>query len=414
VRRGVRWAYHGERSGERTRFSQDIEPEWISLSPDEKTAYITLQENNAIAILDIESAEVKEMIPLGSKDWSQSGLDASDRDGNINIQAWPIRGLYQPDGTRLFVHNNATYLVTANEGDAKKYKKKYEGINWSEKARGRVFVEGGLLDESVPQELIDAMKDDTKLGRLYFSLVDGRDNEYSKVKELYAYGGRSFSIWNTEDISLVYDSGNDFEVYHARHYPHMFNNHVASRQNTPEQDFDARSDDMGPEVEIVETAQWGDRTYIFVGNQRVSSMMVYSVGEDVSSPRFEGIFRAGGRNRTWVQLFEDREVGDLNVQDMRYISPAESPNGNPLLLLSGSVSGTLTVYQVGFPLPATPTSVELEPVVTQRISEMPLEMLLKESLSPVDPCLGSARKQTGNALWCEEVTIDANAKCVLK
>lgn len=95
-----------------------------------------------MAHIDVEKAEVIEIYPLGFKDWSVSGLDASDRDGMINIQNWPIRGLYQPDAMRLIQHGNRTLLVTANEGDAKKYKVKDDGITWTDKARGKIFAEG--------------------------------------------------------------------------------------------------------------------------------------------------------------------------------------------------------------------------------------------------------------------------------
>ena len=81
---------------------------------------------------------------------------------------------------------------------------------------------------------------------------------------------------------------------------------------------------QGPEVEIVETAKYDGKTYIFIGNQRVSSMMMYSLddsSEDVL-PQFEGIHRAGGRNQTWFKLFDEREVGDTNFQDMRYVTHA--------------------------------------------------------------------------------------------
>ena len=75
----------------------------------------------------------------------------------------------------------------------------------------------------------------------------------------------------------------------------------------------------GPEVEIVETAHYGGKTYFFIGNQRVSTMMMYSLDDNSKDmvPVFEGIHRAGGTNSTWAKLFDDRKVGDLNFQDMR-------------------------------------------------------------------------------------------------
>jgi predicted extracellular nuclease len=51
--------------------AQDVEPEYIAFSGDGTQAYVTLQENNAIAIVDIATATVTDIKPLGLKDHSQ-------------------------------------------------------------------------------------------------------------------------------------------------------------------------------------------------------------------------------------------------------------------------------------------------------------------------------------------------------
>ncbi len=76
--------------------AQDLEPEYIAVDGD--TAYVTLQENNAVAIIDIDDAKVEKIVGLGRKDHSLPGnkLDPSHQDG-INIANWPVNGLYMPD-----------------------------------------------------------------------------------------------------------------------------------------------------------------------------------------------------------------------------------------------------------------------------------------------------------------------------
>jgi hypothetical protein len=109
--------------------AQDLEPEYIAISPDSRTAWVTLQENNAIARIDIASAKVTRLVGLGLKNHSQAanGLDASDRDDAtgtgpaIHIRPWPVRGMYQPDSIAAYDVGGATYLVTANEGDAREW-----------------------------------------------------------------------------------------------------------------------------------------------------------------------------------------------------------------------------------------------------------------------------------------------------
>ena len=101
--------------------AQDLEPEYIAVSDDSQTAWVTLQENNALAIVDINSSTVTDVVPLGTKDHSviQNAFDASDRDDSINIRPWPVRGMYQPDTIASYSFEGHTFLVTANEGDAR-------------------------------------------------------------------------------------------------------------------------------------------------------------------------------------------------------------------------------------------------------------------------------------------------------
>jgi DNA-binding beta-propeller fold protein YncE len=105
--------------------SQDLEPEYIAT--DGAKAYVTLQENNALAIIDLAGATVERIVGLGLKNYSipGPGLDPSDQDSSvnngINIGNWPVSGMYQPDAVDAFQSSGRTYLVMANEGDAREY-----------------------------------------------------------------------------------------------------------------------------------------------------------------------------------------------------------------------------------------------------------------------------------------------------
>lgn len=48
--------------------AQDLEPEYITLSPDNVRAYVSLQENNAIAVINLITRTVLDILPLGYKD----------------------------------------------------------------------------------------------------------------------------------------------------------------------------------------------------------------------------------------------------------------------------------------------------------------------------------------------------------
>jgi len=101
--------------------AEDLEPEYLAVSDDSSTAYVTLQENNAVAVVDLASTTVSKIIALGFKDYRLPGneLDASDRDGQVNIVNRPVYGMFQPDSIVVYHVNGVDYLVTANEGDSR-------------------------------------------------------------------------------------------------------------------------------------------------------------------------------------------------------------------------------------------------------------------------------------------------------
>lgn len=188
--------------------AQDFEPEYIAVSANSKQAWVTLQENNAIAVIDIRNAEVTKLIGLGFKDHSLSGsgIDASDRDGTVNIDNWPVNGVYMPDAIDAVKVGGKEYLVTANEGDAREYD---------------CFVEEERVKDLDldPTAFPDAgeLQEDENIGRLTVTAMLGDNDDDGTYEELYALGTRSFSIWN-EKGKPVFDSGEDLRD-HGRCIP---------------------------------------------------------------------------------------------------------------------------------------------------------------------------------------------------
>ena len=309
--------------------AQDLEPEYVAISADSKTAYVSLQENNAIAVVHIPSARVERIVPLGLKDWSATdGLDASNRDGTINITPWPVFGMYQPDALALFNRGRETYLVTANEGDARDYD------GFTEEAR----LADVTLDPTVFPDAA-ALQDDAALGRLQISTASGDLDGDGAFEEIHAYGARSFSIWRVArhgGLELVFDSGSLFEQITASLIGADFNSN-----NDENGSFDSRSDDKGPEPEGVAVGTVGGRTYAFVGLERVGGIMVF----DVSTPAAP-LFVQYINNRDFVADAESPEAGDLGPEGVLFIDAADSPIGVPLLVVANEVSGTTTIYRM--------------------------------------------------------------------
>lgn len=51
--------------------AQDFEPEYVAVSPDNSRAWVTLQENNAVAVINLTNNTLTDIYPLGTKDWGR-------------------------------------------------------------------------------------------------------------------------------------------------------------------------------------------------------------------------------------------------------------------------------------------------------------------------------------------------------
>jgi hypothetical protein len=362
--------------------AQDLEPEYITISGDSKTAWVTLQENNAIARIDIAQQKVTDIYPLGYKDHGVMGneLDVSDRDSKIDIKTWTgLVGMYQPDSIANYQVNGQTYLVTANEGDSREWLKDEDAYFAGNLAQGYVEnirmkhlfnskgfnaegdypahlqkiangVKGAKLNPvtfaycgATATEAGDCRKDGN-LGRLniawnmgYQTNADGSPkldaNGRLTYDKLYAYGARSFSIWNTQG-QLVWDSGSEFEKKIAELFPTYFNtDHEAVS-------LDDRSDNKGPEPEGITLGTIGAKTFAFIGLERMSGVMVYDITTPMQ-PKFVEYFTT----RNFVET-DSAKQGDLGPEGLIFIAAKDSPNGKPLLVVGNEVSGSTAIYQV--------------------------------------------------------------------
>jgi hypothetical protein len=303
--------------------ARDLEPEYVAVDEAGRTAYVTLQENNAVAVVDVASATVTRVLPLGYKDHraAANALDANDRDG-VNIRAWPVPlfGMYQPDAIAAYTVAGQTYFVTANEGDARDY----AGLR--EEAR----VSALPLDASVFTAAAcggQPCTANTRLGRLNVTTQLGHNPATNRYDALYAFGARSVSVW-AADGRRVWDSGDEIEQ-RTRALPNVAFN-ASNNNNAP----DDRSDNKGPEPEGVVLGRLGAKTFAFVGLERVGGVMVWDV-TDPAAPTFA----------TYLNTREGAS-GDLGPEGLTFVPAARSPNKRPLLIVGNEVSGTTAIYAV--------------------------------------------------------------------
>lgn len=216
-------------SGPNASIAQDLEPEYLTFADNGKI-YVALQENNAMAIIDPQNHSVEKIVALGEKSWSNSKLDASNKDKIIgNLKSYPqLVGLYMPDTLDSYSVNGQTYIVSANEGDGREYGFKttqaecdQAGFKWDEddyqgtpdytNVKGSCLshideVRGKKLKVTTDHPLAEALKDNKQLARLK---VIKPNHTLNTEENVQAFGARSFSIWN-ENGELVFDSGDDF------------------------------------------------------------------------------------------------------------------------------------------------------------------------------------------------------------
>ncbi|QTY26270.1 choice-of-anchor I family protein [Flavobacterium sp. CS20] len=308
--------------------SQDLEPEYITVSEDSQTAYVVCQENNAYAIIDLTTNTVTDIKSFGLKDHSlpENTLDTSDETDFIFDANWPIKGLYMPDGIVTYNIGGVNYLITANEGDAREYDAFEEERN--------ITDADYTLDPAVFQD-IDILALEANLGAINVTNASGDADGDGLFEEIHILGGRSFSIFNADAGNLVYDSGNDFAHITATDpvYGAIFN---ASNSNNS---FKNRSDNKGVEPENVIVKEINGNYYAFIILERIGGVMAY----DVTNPSAP-VFLEYENNRDATP--GGQESGDLGPEGIVYIAPEDSGTGKALLVLSNEVSATLSIYEL--------------------------------------------------------------------
>ena len=282
--------------------SVDFEPEYIAVSGN--YAYVSLQEANAVATLDLETKAFISVLPLGFKDHSVegNGLDLLS-DGTTKIETQNVYGVYMPDGIDAFTVDGVTYIATANEGDAREWGD-YSGVT-------KTTVNG------------------YKVETLDNSEWDGIESD-----KIYILGGRSFSIFRASDMALVYDSGDMIECAVA-------NSEYAAYFNCSNDDVapDARSKKKGPEPETVVVRAIGDGLYAFVGLERVSGVVAFDITDFL-----DGVVKMA--NYTSTRDYSQAMAGDVAPEGMDFAFASEYTCGKNLLIVAYENSGTVALYAV--------------------------------------------------------------------
>ena len=301
-------------------FASNIEPEYITISADSKTAWVTLQENNAIAKVNIAGKAITDIFPLGFKDYSLAGneIDVTDDDKKYLAAKWPnVKGIYMPDAIAVLERNSIPYLFTANEGDAREY------VDANNKD---VFVEAKrvgnknvILDPTVFPNATD-LKQNGVLGRLNITTTLGDKDGDGDFDELYSFGARSFSVWNGLTGAQVFDSKNQLDI---KTYDILG---LGNNDNKIPGYDDGRSDDKSVEPEGITIGKVGKTDVAFVGMERADAVAMY----DITNPQ----------NPKFLQLIK---TGDA-PEGVLFVPARMSPTKKSLLIVSSEGDGMVTIY----------------------------------------------------------------------
>jgi hypothetical protein len=287
-----------------------IEPEYASVIGDK--VYVSLQDNNAIGEYDLTQ---NLWTKITSLETITQTIDATDSGSTISITQ-TVKGLPMPDTVATYSKNGKTYVVTANEGDAR------NGDDRDVSRFGDISGDDSMntiLDSNYPTSN-NSTRADTQLGKLYVSRIDGDTDGNGKIDEIRMIGTRSFTIWEVTDagLQLTYDSGSYFETY--------------IRDNDPTGWVDGRSDDKGPEPEGLTLGEIDGKTFAFIGMERNNGIFMFDI-TDPNAPSFFGYTRTSD--------------GSLRPEGMSFISAADSPNGQNLLIVGYEGDGATTSERIG-------------------------------------------------------------------
>ena len=323
-----------------------IEPEYVTIS--QGKAFVTLQDNNAIGVFDLGTSKWEKINNLGTITMT---IDASDND-SLRVTTGTVKGLHMPDTIASYVVAGKTYLVTANEGDARVDDR--DSSSFGDVSGGDSMVP--ILDATAYPggATVEGVRLSTALGRLKVSRIDGDNGANGgvagdgKIDDVTTFGSRSFSIWEVQgDNTLVrtHDSG-PLDALLNTLDTGAYNINSGNTSLT-----DNRSDDKGVEPEGLTIFSVDGKTLLALMLERQNGVLLYDI-TDPDSPLY----------LDYINTYASGVVGaDLNdrlvsPEGSLYISAADSPTGTSLLLVgyeghggganSTVIEGGIGVFQV--------------------------------------------------------------------
>ncbi|ESO86082.1 hypothetical protein LOTGIDRAFT_235654 [Lottia gigantea] len=336
---------------ERSTVAQELEPETIT-AVDNNYAYVTFQENDAIGRINIKSVAADQLVVLPTKEWINYGMDASDKDGGVHLRNYPIYSHRLPDAVKSIKIKKKNYLITADEGTMTSYTQDSHGFNFNHAARGHHLASANSFDTiSIDNAtLIAQLGQDSRLGRLHISQIDGISKFTGKIDKVHTFGGRGFSIWDATSYNLLFDSGDHLERASSvnPYYPVFNTDIVDPDQNSAESLKDTVSDDMGPEVEAIDVRSDNGNNYVVVSAGNTGTLYLYTFNTTSSGVNvfYEHIYRRGDATELYAEAYNKNNAGDLYISDVRIIKSNEHPSNRTVVMVASKATGSISFYRI--------------------------------------------------------------------
>ena len=310
--------------------SKDFEPEFVT-AVDNKTAYVTIQEANAIGKLNIETATFEDVTRAFESNLSYVARDTSDRDSGAGPRSYRnVVGASQPDAIAGFKYGAGNYFITANEGDAREYTCLNDDLRAASlKVDTRRFPNWSTLSGSA------------ELGRAKVNPTMGDKDGDGDIDTIHLRGSYSMTMYRNG--MPIWDSGELLDQIQIKAFgvANINGSHSYSKdKSTMNYVGQDRSDDKGAEPESVALGMVGDRRIAILGLERMTALVIF----DITQPRVP-VFQE------WLQMLPTtatpaKDVKHWSPEGLVFVPADKSPSGKALIITSYELSGSISIHQI--------------------------------------------------------------------
>lgn len=299
----------------------NLEPEYIAVSGNK--AFVTLQENNAIAVINLDTNTVESINDLGI---ATVTVDASDKNGVAVDDV--VKGLVMPDTVEIFETGGKTYVVVGSEGDARGDDADIE----------RAGDYGTGLDATFagtnPDGLTIDLDDNTGVGRVDIVLDLSDPDSDNDIDDIITLSSRSVHVYEyvggatgLTEVDML-----EVEAILAALDPARHNSNDGGLPG----EVDKRSDNKGHELEALDVAEIDGQLIAAVAGERSGAIFLVDLSDPENVSFITGSYENGQPRTPSLISPETMQFATLDGEDILIVG-FEGESG---------VAGGVGIYRV--------------------------------------------------------------------